>query len=117
MLDNTERNGSSSDAVSPSEFPIGSDESRMAARAALQRIGGPPDIEVSFVAPELRELDTRRATCGEKEWTRDSSETLERFKQRVSDGLPVGGFPKLIVFWPDEKFTNGESQTDAQSAA
>jgi hypothetical protein len=42
---------------------------------------------------------------------------LERFKQRVSDGLPVGGFPKLIVFWPDEKFTNGESQTDAQSAA
>ena len=39
VLDNTERNGSSSDAVSPSEFPIGSDESRMAARAALQRIG------------------------------------------------------------------------------
>jgi len=51
--ENTNRNGFSPDTVLPSEFPVGSDESRMAARAVLQNLGGPPDLAVWLVKPMI----------------------------------------------------------------
>ena len=88
---------------SPSEFLLGSDESRAAARAVVQGIGAPPNISINFVGPGIREIDSHRATSGDREWLRNDGESLEHFRRRVDDDQFVGGFPKLIIFWPDHE--------------
>lgn len=124
MTQNTNRNGFSPDTVLPSEFPVGSDESRMAARAVLQNLGGPPDIAVWLVKPviangefqvtdgRLRETDHYRATCGGREWLRREGESLKEFKNRVRDDLPVVS-RDFLIFWPDRHSSDGDA-TNAQ---
>jgi hypothetical protein len=128
MFENKDRNGFARDTVLPSEFLVGSDESRAAARALLDNFGGPPDIQVSFVSrpeePQIHEIefafgkpvacDSHRATCDGREWLRNHGESLQAFKCRIDSDLPIGGFPKLIVFWPDEDSSENDT-TNSQS--
>jgi hypothetical protein len=88
---------------SPAEFPLGSDESRMAARAVVQGIGAPPNIQIGFVGPGVVKIDSHRATSGDREWLRADGESRVEFERRVNDDQVVGGFPKLIIFWPDQE--------------
>jgi hypothetical protein len=115
MAKNTDRYQTLPRAPSPWEFSVGSDESRAAARAALDNIGGPPDMEICFFdglgdqanAPgfdftnwKASEGDSRRASFlgyHEHEWLRNEGETLAEFKKRVWNEVPVGGVS--IIFW------------------
>jgi hypothetical protein len=103
VIENSKNGENLPEHISPSDFPVGSDESRAAARALADGVGGPPDIYVVFVKPPDKvEANCHRATCGDKEFLRESGESLENFKCRVTDSLPVGGLPKLTIFWPDD---------------
>src|SRR5277367_3170514 len=111
MIENNDRHEFPHGTVSPSDFPLGSYESRVAARGIVQNINGAPDIEVRFIKPvivdgkvcppDMRERDSRRATCGKREWTREDGESLKAFKRRVRDDFPVGGVRGLLIFWPN----------------
>lgn len=118
MAKNTDRYQTLPRAPSPWEFSVGSDESRAAARAALDNIGGPPNLTVRFVNPpgdqadapgfdyanwKPSECDSRRASylgCHDHEWLRNEGETLAEFKKRVWD--EVIGVGVVIIFWPVE---------------
>jgi hypothetical protein len=45
-------------------------------------------------------MDCHRATCDGREWLREDGESFEVFKKRVHNSLPVGGLPKMVVFFP-----------------
>jgi hypothetical protein len=75
----------------------------MAARAVVQGIGAPPNIEINFVGPGISKIDSHRATSGDSEWLRNDGESLKDFQRRVNDDQVVGGFPKLAIFWPDQE--------------
>jgi hypothetical protein len=73
----------------------------------------PPSLEINFKRPTFTEqggiespgeamsVESWRATAGDKTFLRVEGETLEAFKARVEDSLPIGGLPKLVVYWPD----------------
>jgi hypothetical protein len=90
--------------VTLSSSPIGSPESRAAARAYLFADDRPPDIDLIWDSKEevlAGRDDSNRAKWGEKEFVRSTGESLEDFKKRVHDRLPVGGFPKVTEFWSE----------------
>jgi hypothetical protein len=83
---------------------VGSAESRAAARAILElRDGRAPDLHlriVSFAAVKSGHFDFRRAAWQDKQFVRETSESLEEFTSRVRDALPIGGeIPKLIQWF------------------
>lgn len=99
--------------------PVGSPESRAAARALLDSTNHPPSIEVFFMRPGKRdendrlisppvECDSRRASIGlngGKNIERAEGESLAGFKTRVSDELPATG-GGLAIFWNDDPLPN-----------
>jgi hypothetical protein len=99
--------------------PIGSPESRAAARSLLSDAAKPPYFEVVFVKPGRRdehnclieppvECDSRRASIGlngGKTIERAEGESLADFKARVSEDLPAMG-GGLTIFWNDDPFPN-----------
>lgn len=72
-------------------------------RAGSDRGDGPPNISVFVVSEAEQEPISNHASCDGKEWRRGSGETMEEFKRRVYDDLPVGGLPKMVVFWPQDE--------------
>jgi len=91
--------------------PIGSFESRAAARMLLQDPHTPPSLIAEFCVPAVRdELDNRQgipvvcdsqlASIANRELRRHKNESLEVFRQRVSDALPGLG-TGLAILWPN----------------
>jgi hypothetical protein len=84
-----------------SNLPIGEAQSRATARAAVESIGGAPDIHaqfVSYASVKSGHYDFRRATWNDREWLRREDESLESFETRICDSLPVFGPPKAILW-------------------
>jgi len=105
------------DPPSPSDFPIGSAESRAAARAVVEaRFLAMPDIITSYVKPVLdaeghhvyggRPCDSVRARVDYGEQTtyydRNGAESLEKFKDRVLATHPRGRFARRLILIPTE---------------
>jgi hypothetical protein len=116
MVENPRRTGRPLDTnlPLPSEYAIGSVESRAAARALLESKDTLPNLSFVFVAPGPRDgngkmlipggirCDTHRATCSGKVFTRNDGETREEFEARVHDSLPIRTDGcNLIFFEPD----------------
>jgi hypothetical protein len=112
MIEKARQNGSPLDTDSPlpSDYPIGSIESRAAARRQLESSGEPPSIEFHFVRPVRdgdgnnvyggEECDSHRAKIDDVVVERRPEESLAEFKARVSDLIPVTGV-HLIWMVPD----------------
>jgi hypothetical protein len=99
------------------QFPVGSLESRVAARVFLAKPSKPPNMLVSFVAPGPRDqndqlvgppsdCDSHRASIGlavdAKSILRFAEESLADFKERVEGELPVTG-GSIVIFWADDE--------------
>jgi len=86
----------------PWEFPVGSDESRAAARAIVDNSGGPPGIVVRFVkapgaladAPDF-DWETWKNRKPTSVW---SDADIQRRLDELPMG-PIGGPPTLHVFF------------------
>jgi hypothetical protein len=96
----------------PEQFPIGSLESRAAARALLETNRPAPHIFIVFYRPSENgpvKIDAHHARIdgGQLppiELVRDLGETLQEFESRVADSLPVRGLPRGVVFYnPDDE--------------
>ncbi|MGH9727516.1 MAG: hypothetical protein ACRD4V_02860 [Candidatus Acidiferrales bacterium] len=88
--------------------------SRAQARAMLTRPGGPPSLNIHFVAPtrdanenigaptpcEVSSATVRNGHT-EKNLTRGACESARDFEKRVCDELPACG-AGMAIFWPDD---------------
>ena len=109
MSENIDPKAGLRDTPSPSEFPIGSPESRAAARLFLERgaarilkwycVEAPElDADESPIKGPIRECEPASATlCGfplpPVEFVRAENETAAEFEKRVYDSVPVAGPP------------------------
>src|SRR5260221_14472145 len=86
---------------SPKKESQQSDDAFLARARAEARVlavevnDGPPNLAVSFVEADRHEIDSHRASCGEREFRREASESLAVFQKRVHDSLPLGCAPRL----------------------
>lgn len=104
------------DTVLPGDFPIGSPESRAAARAMAERFPSLPDIISVYVEP-LVDAEGKHIYGGQRSdsvsasvdyggtrtnYDRNPGETLEDFENRVLASHPRGSFPRIVTLWPIE---------------
>jgi hypothetical protein len=103
MNENKDQSEGPLDALS--RMPIGSPQSRAAARAAVESSDGSPDIYaqfVSYASVKSGHYEFRRATWNDREWTRDEGESREAFEQRVEDSLQVSSVIPKGIFWYEQ---------------
>jgi hypothetical protein len=108
----TQNNRTHSDVpeqISPGDFPVGSDESRAAARAVVEGIGGvPPTLVVTFVKANLIQNPDGQLKHGSPILARlrgqRPNESRDAFIERTLDAQPVTGTPSpLVLLSADEE--------------
>lgn len=110
MTENSENGQSLPDTLSGS--PLGSPESRAAARLLVNDPSRPPSLLVLFVEPPPRDDKGRplgppvrcavhHADVNGKRLVRGKTESLEHFEARVVGELPAGR-PGLAVLFPED---------------
>jgi hypothetical protein len=102
------------ETVLPGDFPLGSTESRAAARALAERFPPPPDIITHFYKPVLdaegnhvyggQRCDSVRASVDHggtrTDYDRKPGESLADFENRVFATHPRGGFSRVVTMCP-----------------
>lgn len=132
MADKSERDLGSPDTLNPADFPIGSPESRAAARRFLQSgatkilkwyfvKGLESDENDNIIRGPVRECECDRVTLSgfeapTVEFVRAENETAEEFENRVYAAVPVAGPPGSyepfiwsLTFHP-RKNTDGQAE-------
>lgn len=100
--------------LSPGDFPIGSLQSRAAARVMLEARVQPPDMVISFVGAKVVIDDdgtermtsvyprVTKCTCNGIDYEALPGESTEDFAARVLALQPRDGMPSLAIMWGDE---------------
>lgn len=92
----------------PTDFPLGSIESRAAARAVMSAMSLrgeliPPTLITVYVGPNGEPCDFWRADVDGEIFDRLEGESIPQFKERIMDSFPIGLPRSIMPILPDDE--------------